>query len=154
MQAGKPLRVMVVDVRHNTGGNSALFSDNFMPKLRDYSGTRDLVTYTIIGRRTFSSGLWAAIDMKNEFNTLLVGEPSGNKPNHYGEVRNFMLPNSKFRVTYSIKYWKKVDGDPDALYPDLRYEITWKDMMKGRDIFMEKILEQVKKNEQSAIKTD
>ena len=58
----------------------------------------------------------------------MIGEPSGGKPNCYGEILRFNLPNSKFSVSYSTKYYKLIDDDNvDALYPDKMVEETIED---------------------------
>ncbi len=45
-------------------------------------------------------------------NPILVGEPTGGKPNSYGEISSFLLPNSGLVVNYSTKYFEQVSGDP------------------------------------------
>jgi len=73
----------------------------------------------IIGRETFSSGLLNAYEFKFETNCVIWGEPSGGKPNCYGEILRFVLPNSKFSVSYSTRYYKLIDDDSTmSLYPD------------------------------------
>jgi len=134
-----PVHSIIVDVRFNSGGDSDLFSNHFSPKLKSFTRQSDADIYTIIGRKTFSSGLWVAIEMKNEYQSILVGEPSGNKPNHYGESRNFELPNSKLNCYYSIKYWKMLDSEKDALYPDVPIKIESKDILAGRDECLETV---------------
>ena len=48
-----------------------------------------------------------------------VGEPSGGKPEHYGEVRQFTLPRSGLVVSHSSRLWDLIPGIPDrdAYYP-------------------------------------
>jgi len=56
---------------------------------------------------------------------MLIGEPTGGKPNCYGEILRFNLPNSKFNVSYSTRYYKVIEDDSvDALYPDKIVEET------------------------------
>jgi hypothetical protein len=50
---------------------------------------------------------------------LTLGEATGGKPNHYGEISSFILPNSEMTVSYCTKYFETTNGDPDALYPDI-----------------------------------
>ena len=71
-----------------------------------------------------------------------VGEPSGGKPNHFGEIRSFTLPNSKLKAQYSTKYFVRIpDGDPPAVMPDIVIEPTFDDWYSGRDPVLEKILQ-------------
>jgi hypothetical protein len=57
--------------------------------------------FVIIGRQTFSSAILNAISFKNNTEAIFVGEPTGGKPNHYGEIKVFTLKNSPIRVQYS-----------------------------------------------------
>lgn len=73
----------------------------------------------IIGRETFSSALLNAYTFKNSTNAKIIGEPSGGKPNCYGEILRLTLPNSKFLITYSTRFYKLIEDDlVMALYPE------------------------------------
>ena len=81
------------------------------------------------------------MQLKNETNAIFYGEPSGGKPNHYGEVETVSLPYSKLALYYSTKYFQDLQGeDPDSLVPDVTVEIASKDYFEGRDPVMEAIL--------------
>src|SRR5262249_25597824 len=73
----------------------------------------------LIGRYTFSSAYLHAARLKEKLGATLVGEPTGQKPNAYGEVRTFALPHSQILVRYSTKYWRTTAGDPPSLEPDV-----------------------------------
>ena len=73
----------------------------------------------IIGRETFSSALLNAYTFKNSTNAKIIGEPSGGKPNCYGEILRITLPNSKLVITYSTRFYKLIEDDlVMALYPE------------------------------------
>ena len=98
---------VTVDLRNNLGGDSTLFTP-----LIDY-------LKIIIGRETFSSALLNAYTFKNSTNAKIIGEPSGGKPNCYGEILRLTLPNSKFLITYSTRFYKLIEDDlVMALYPE------------------------------------
>ena len=94
----------------------------------------------LIGRRTFSSAILNALDMKKQTAALFAGEPTGGKPNHYGEVQSFKLPRSGLAVTYSVKYFKVIDGDPDSLVPDIRVPLNFAEFRAGKDPVLERVL--------------
>jgi C-terminal processing protease CtpA/Prc len=96
--------------------------------------------FVITGRQTFSSALIDAIQFKQYTNCLLIGEPTGGKPNSYGEVLSFTLPNSGVVVQYSTKYFQMMDDDSLALYPDNDIEISMHDYAQGKDPVMDFIL--------------
>jgi hypothetical protein len=128
-----PARI-VVDLRHNGGGNSDLI-EPLLAVLKNQHGVR---LFAIIGRGTLSAGFMAAHDLKHKAHARLVGEPTGQKPNSYGDVRTFELPNSRLVVSYSTKYFRMADrGDPPSYAPDHTVLMTSADLQSGRDPIMD-----------------
>lgn len=113
------VKKVTVDLRNNLGGDSTLF-EPFIDYIKgNYILNNKENLKVIIGRDTFSSALLNAYDFKNNTNAKIIGEPSGGKPNCYGEVLKFSLPNSKLLVTYSTKFYKLIEDDlVESLYPD------------------------------------
>jgi len=138
-----PVAAVVLDLRNNQGGNSYL-GTNFIGSLAEHPKVRDGVpVFGIIGRSTFSSALMNALDMKKILGSPLYGQPTAGKPNHFGEVKTFNLPHSKWQVQYSTKYFKLVAEDVDSLYPDVHVAPTFADYASGRDPVLEKIIAEV-----------
>lgn len=135
-----PVEKLIVDLRNNGGGNSRLLD----PFIKEVAKNKELnqpgKIYIIIGRRTFSSAILNALSFKDKTHAILVGEPTGGKPNHYGEVKSFTLPNSGIRVSYSTKFFKNSAVDTDSLIPDLEAILTLTDFETGRDPAIETIL--------------
>ncbi len=131
---------VVVDLRHNTGGNSAIIQP-FITALRARPALnqRDRL-FVLIDNGTFSSGLLNALDIRRLTNAAFYGEPTGGKPNHYGEVRSFNLPNSAMTVQYSTRLFQTESGDPASLFPDVLVELSSADYFGGRDPVLEMIL--------------
>lgn len=128
-----PQRI-VVDLRHNGGGDSRVIAP-LVAVLQKQRGAR---VFVIVGRNTFSSGFMAAHDLKHRAHATLVGEPTGQKPNSYGDVRTFPLPNSRLVVSYSTKYFKLADhGDPPSYAPARAVAMTLAALQAGRDPVME-----------------
>lgn len=137
-EAGK----IVIDLRHNGGGNSAVFAP-FLAELKKRPALcRQGGVYVLVGRRTFSSAILNALDLKKETPAVFAGEPTGGKPNHYGEVQKFLLPQSGLAVTYSVKYFEVVEGDPASLVPDILVEPTLADYLRKSDPVLERVLEE------------
>lgn len=126
----------VIDLRNNSGGSS-LQGTQFAKKIKELDLDTDI--YVIIGNRTFSSAIINAIDFKEYCNATLIGEPTRGKPNHYGEVKKFALPNTKINISYSTKYFTIYDKDTDSLYPDIKVIQTYSDFINGIDVVMESI---------------
>lgn len=130
----QPVQRTIVDIRFNGGGNSRIVNPlisglKHRPKI---SGRGHL--YVLIGRATFSSGLLAAVDFRDKLHAILVGEPLGEKPNSYGEVKSFKLPNSGLEVYYSTKFFRTLKGsDPQYLAPDILVTRSLGDFLGGHD---------------------
>ena len=137
---GHPDARLVLDLRFNGGGNEAVLK----PLIKAIQARPTLSVagkvFVIIGRGTYSSALQNAITLKKDTNAILVGEPTGGKPNHYGEVRYFNLPNVGLLVQYSTRYWLNYpDSDPLTLEPDISAKLTMDALLHGRDPSLETI---------------
>jgi hypothetical protein len=134
------VRRFIVDLRNNGGGNSGIFFPMTKElKLRDDLNKKDRL-FVILGRGTFSSAVLNAIELKNQTHATFVGEPTGGKPNHFGEVRSFTLKNSKLNVSYSTKYFTHAKEDTDSFYPDIPVDLSIRDYINKKDPVLEKIL--------------
>lgn len=150
IERDKPERI-IVDLRRNGGGNSALIGP-LVRGLAKRETTRDADgawgaagVFVLIGRNTFSSGLWAAEDFKKQAHAVVVGGPTGGRPNSFGEVRSVQLPHSGFTLHYSTKKWTRdPDSDPDSLEPDVLAESTYADLIAGRDVAIDAAREYAK----------
>jgi hypothetical protein len=125
---------LVVDIRNNLGGDSTLF-EPFIRWLRNCEKlNRNGGIFVILGRDTFSSALLNAFSFKNKTKAIFIGEPSGGKPNCYGEVEYFSLSNSKLKIRYSTQYYKIVRDDRLlAFYPDVDIKVTATDYFSNID---------------------
>jgi hypothetical protein len=130
---------IIIDLRNNPGGNEGVFKP-LIRELRRSGFNRKGRLFAIVGRSTFSAACSNTIELKKKTNLLIVGEPTGEKPNHYGEAKSFRLQNSGLEVNYSTKFWKRVDGDPPALMPDIQVVMSFEDFLMGRDAALETVL--------------
>lgn len=135
------VKKLVFDLRLNGGGDFTRGRDFFIKQLKERKNlTEKGKLFVIVGRRTFSAGMSNAADFRNEFGAILVGEPTGQKPNGYSENRNFRLPNSHFDAAVSTEIYKFAEADTPGLIPDKLIEPDWNSMKAGRDPVMEWIL--------------
>lgn len=129
---------LVIDMRFNSGGSS-LQGSSFVKKLKKTKIDERAGIYLVVGRKTFSSAIINSVDLIKAFDPVIVGENSGGKPNHFGEVNRFVLTTSNLIVSYSTKYFTLLDEDPAAIIPDLPAPQTFEGFMTGRDAAMEAI---------------
>lgn len=128
---------LIFDVRNNGGGAERVA----WPLLR-HLAEREAINrrggiFCLIGPHTFSSAKANAISLKKWTHAITVGRPIGNKPNSFGEVKTFRLPNSNLLAHYSTKYFRRWDADVDSLYPDIEAPDTFADWAAGRDRALE-----------------
>jgi hypothetical protein len=128
-----PNSKVIVDLRLNTGGNSGILQPFFDGIITRPVGNFSGKLFVIIGYGTFSSGLLNAITFKNTTRAILVGEPTGGKPNSFGEVKYFTLPHSGIMVNYTIKYFNTMPGDPLSLDPDVIRQLSFAEYAAGKD---------------------
>lgn len=130
----------VLDLRDNAGGSSLVFKPLLEYLLSKKSLNQKGKLFVIVGRDTFSSGIFAACDMR-QTNAIFVGEPTGGKPNHFGEVKTFQLASSGLTIAHSSKRFTLVDGDPDFFKPDIKIQYTAKEVFGARDQALQAIFD-------------
>ena len=128
----KPERI-VFDVRRNGGGNSSLLNPLFAGLRKRPDSVAPGRLFVLVDRPTFSSAILNAVDLKKAFKAVLVGLPPGGALNGYGEIRTVPLPNSKWVVQYSTKFFKLGPDGADALAPDVEVEPTAEEFFSGKD---------------------
>lgn len=135
-----PVDRLVIDLRNNGGGDSSIL-DPFIAELAASKGlNRRGRLFVIVGRRTFSSAILNAIDLAKKTEAIFYGEPTGGKPNHYGEIEKLTLPHLKLDVSYSTKYFRPAEEDDPSFMPDVLVELALGDFLALRDPVLEAIL--------------
>ena len=65
--------------------------------------------------------------------SIVVGEPTGARPNGYQENYWFTLPESKLRASCAaLKYRFQPDADTEAVFPDKRIDPDWHLFTEGK----------------------
>lgn len=124
---------LVIDLRHNGGGASSVLDPFISWLAKNETWNVSGRTVVLIGRRTFSSAILNAMCLRRDAHAVLIGEPTSGKPNHYGEVESFQLPNCGWEVSYSTKHFRYSQDDTPSLMPDVVVEMTSSDHFAGRD---------------------
>lgn len=131
---------LIVDLRYNGGGSSSVLNP-FLRSIRSSYLNAPGKLYVLTGRKTFSSALMNAVELVRTTDAITVGEATGANINHYGEVKSFVLPDSKITVYYSTKYWENWSGHDGPLVPDVSLEHRYSNFIEGRDEALEYILQ-------------
>jgi len=124
---------LIIDLRFNGGGDETILWPmmDALKKSNRFKDKGDIIV--LISRWTFSSAMTNAHQLKERLGAVLIGEPTGGKPNHFGQLDSFVLPNSGLTISHSTKRFQKVKGDPDAVEPDILIEVGSADFFAGKD---------------------
>ncbi len=131
---------IIVDFRNNGGGNSGVFYPLQGWLLLLHQSQPEVQIVGVVGRATFSSGLMNAISFQRQLKVRLYGEPTGNKPNHFGEVKTIPLTSVGLVVNHSSRKWTLVPDDPPTLMPDVLVPVLASDYFGGNDAVLRAIL--------------
>jgi hypothetical protein len=134
---------LAIDLRRNPGGDFTKGREILIPALKKHAalGTKGNL-YVLVGPGTHSAAMTNSVDLRNDLGAILVGLPTGSRPNGYQEGREFTLPKSGLSVGYSTKLYKFQSEDTPGVMPDHRVETSWADIRGGRDAVMEWLLAQ------------
>lgn len=136
----KTVKKLIVDLRDNGGGDSSVFNPFFEELKKHPEINNNKMLYVVTGRKTFSSAVLNAVDLKKNTDAAFIGEPTGGKPNHYGEVRTMKLTNIGVDVSYSINYFDYSEIDTESFIPDIIIEPSINDYCNEKDAVLESIL--------------
>lgn len=106
---------LVVDVRHNNGGNNGLLRPLVRTLVWWEGGDPGRRIFVIMGRNTFSAAQNFLNRVERWTDAVFVGESSSSSPNFSGEETALVLPYSRVRGSISNRYWQ--DSDPDDERP-------------------------------------
>lgn len=146
------VQTLIVDVRHNGGGNTYLTIPLLRTLIYFETSRNDAQLYVIIGRATFSACQNFVTDVERLTDAVFVGEPTGSRPNSYGESTNVILPFSGVRASISSLRWQH--GYPtDAriwIAPDIPAELSSRDYFANRDPALGALLRMIRGGGESA----
>jgi hypothetical protein len=144
IQSNGDIQNMVIDLRNNGGGNSELFKGYLK-----WLSTFDRLNcqgrlFVIVGRDTFSSALLNTYYLKFNTHALFLGEPTGGKPNCYGEVKYLSLNSSGLYIRYSTKYYELIDDNIlPSFIPDVQFAVRFADYIQNIDPCIDWIYQEI-----------
>src|SRR5258708_2861547 len=128
------IKRVIVDMRQNGGGDFTRGREYIISEFKKRPNlVKRGMLYVVVGRLTYSAGMANAPDFPNELHAILVGEPTGARPNGYQENREFSLPNSHLGVSYSTQLYKFQEKDTPGIMPDKRLDPGWQSYRRGED---------------------
>jgi hypothetical protein len=136
-------RNLIVDVRHNSGGNNLLLQPLLDAIAGFAEGSHERRVFVITGRATFSAAQNFITRLERRLpRVVFAGEPSMSSPNFTGEDNPLQLPFSGLMVGISNRYWQ--DSAPDDvrpwIEPHLPAVLTSEDWLANRDPALDAVL--------------
>lgn len=123
-------------------------TSTFAPSTRRIEPVEEPFTgnvFVLVGNRTFSAGNWIAVVFYDNDLGTIIGEPTGNAPSSFGDMISFQLPNTRFILGVSYKYFTRPDpsNDPqDSLYPRVPVNRTRDDLIDDTDPVVGYVIEE------------
>ncbi len=129
--AGPDLRRVVVDIRHNYGGETRAIRP--VLDALEQAPARPLVLVT--GRNTFSAAVLFAAELERVLDPAFVGEPMGGSPNFYANSRDIALAHAGITVSVSTEWYVGSSADDPRLEiePSVAVEMSAADYFGDTD---------------------
>jgi hypothetical protein len=126
---------VIVDLRHNNGGNSFLNDDLVRALVHFRQSREDARLLVLIGRTTFSAAMNLTTDLERWTDPIFIGEPTGSRPNVVGEGTNVILPYSGAKTSIASRYHQESYPGDDRIWipPHVPVALSSKDYFSNRD---------------------
>jgi hypothetical protein len=116
---------LVIDIRNNFGGSGGLNKTLVMSIIQNNELNQHDRTFVLIGRRTFSAAQMLVNELEQYTRVTFIGEPTGSRPDHYGDPKKIRLENSGLTLRVSRLHWSSYTAfdEREATHPD--FLTTW-----------------------------
>ena len=89
--------------------------------------------YVAVNRYTAGAALEIAATFQAQTNATLIGETPPQRPNHFGDPKDLILPNSRIQLFYGSRAVKALPGNPATLRIGVPIELPFAAFRDGRD---------------------
>ncbi len=126
---------LVIDVRNNFGGSGGLNKTLVMALIQNQELNQYDRTFVLTGRRTFSAAQMLVNELEQYTRVSLVGEPTGSRPDHFGDPKKVRLDNSGLTLRVSRLHWSSYTAfdEREAATPDFQVYWTSEEYFAGAD---------------------
>ncbi|MFQ5691174.1 MAG: S41 family peptidase [Gemmatimonadota bacterium] len=133
---------LVLDIRGNVGGNGFLNRPLIRTLVRAGPLWKPGGLFVLIDRGTFSAAVILAAELERATPAIFVGEPTGGRPNGYGDSRRVRLPWTGLTVRVSTLFWQLTNPRDrrDAITPHVTVSARFADYRENRDPTLDTVL--------------
>lgn len=141
-------RALIIDFRENGGGSLPAGRNHVVyPAWERSQLNREGCLFVLTGPATFSAAMTNVTDLRRETEAILIGQPTGARPNGYQENQWFTLPHSGLRVSAAQRRYRFGAPGERAVMPDIQVEQTVGDLRAGKDTVLAAALSQAQRCE-------
>jgi hypothetical protein len=132
---------IILDIRHNAGGDGSTYPPILKTLIQFETLKPNGKIFVIIGRNTFSAAHNLLLDINRLTNAILVGEPSGSRPNALSEAGWFKLPYSGTWGIISSQFHQASKAEDHRIWvsPHVPVSLSSKQYFSGEDPAMNAI---------------
>jgi len=136
-----PPRTVIVDLRHNGGGNTYLYAPLLKALLYYEMIQPEGRVFVLISRNTFSAAQNFTNDVDRLTEAVFIGEPTGSRPSFVGESTRVVLPYSGIGLSISTRLHQHAYATDRRIWvaPDVPVELSSTDYFANRDPALEAI---------------
>jgi len=126
---------LIIDIRNNFGGSGGINKTLVMSIIQNNELNQYDRTFVLTGRRTFSAAQMLVNELEQYTRVSFVGEPTGSRPDHYGDPKKTRLEHSGLTLRVSRLHWSSYTAfdDREATHPDFLVGWTSDAYFAGRD---------------------
>ena len=139
---------LIIDLRRCLGGDGTLNVGLVNALAESDSINRDGRLIVLTGRATHSAAVMLVSALEQRTAARFIGQPTADRPNHYGETNIFVTPNSALPIIHASEYYQTSAPDDQRRYrePDIAVSYTFADYAAGTDAVLETALDQINRN--------
>lgn len=117
---------LVIDIRRNFGGSGGLNRTLVLALIQNPELNRYGRTLVLTGPRTFSAAQMLVNELEQYTRAVLIGEPTGSPPDHFGDPAKIRLEHSGLTLRVSRLHWSSYTAfdEREATLPDIVAEWT------------------------------
>lgn len=125
---------LIIDIRANMGGNNQIFG-KLIEILRQPKINQPGKLFLLTGRKTYSAGVNLTSVILNQTKAIVIGEPTGEGHNQFGDSITFSLPNSQLKIQVSkvLHLGSIAEDKSKTITPDILVEYNHLDFLKKID---------------------
>ncbi len=134
---------LILDLRHNSGGDGSINPPMIATMVFFEAYNPEGKMFVLSGRNTFSAAHNLLLDITRLTDVVIVGEPSGSRPNAISESGWFNLPYSKLTGIISSQFHQASGPEDHRIWvaPHMPVSLSSTEYFSGKDPAMEAIFQ-------------